>query len=104
MTLSISTTDPNNRTVKCSPRSLEFGRFECEFCYSPGTSCQGLSSESCITIDESITVLPTLNEVTYCYRATARFNGTSVALIQNTFSVGKLVYTRMDCCPLLIIY
>ena len=39
-------------------------------------------------ITESLS-LSSLNEMTYCYRATARIDGTSVAVIQGNFSTGK---------------
>ena len=65
--------------------------FECEFCYSPGTSCRSyrLSSEYCLTIRDSV-VLPTLDEVSYCYEAKARVNDSIVAVVQGSFSTGEL--------------
>ena len=88
--LKIATTDGNNPTVVCTQVISEGqGTFECEFCYSADTSCLNLQSGSCITINESTAVLPSLTEVTYCYRATARISGSQVAVIQGNFSTGK---------------
>ena len=87
--LKISSTDANNRTVKCT-QVIPMGRgtFECEFCYIAGISCENLQSGSCIRIYESTAALPLLTEVTYCYRATARINGNPVAVVQGNFSTG----------------
>ena len=70
-----------HRTVACVLLSAE----ECEFCYSAGDSCQNLT---CIPANETPILLPSLTELTYCYRATASENGTAVAAIQDTFNTG----------------
>ena len=77
----ILATTGNNATVQCS-RS---GAFDCKFCYGPGTSCQNLYTCVAVTID-SPAFLPTLTDITYCYRAIASFNGTPTSVIQDTFS------------------
>ena len=90
-TLKIFSTSTNNRTVECSQvMPMRQETFECEFCYSANISCQNLQSGYCITINNSAAALPLLNEVTYCYRATARINGNATAVIQGNFSTGKI--------------
>ena len=42
-------------------------------------------------IDGQYFVSSPLNELTYCYRATARTAGTSVAVVQGNFSTGRLI-------------
>ena len=80
--LTLDTTNIGNRTVTCSG---EADTFECEFCYSTGDSCQNLA---CIPATGTPTLLPSLTELTYCYRATARVNGVAVTVIQDTFNTG----------------
>ena len=64
--------------------------FDCIFCYTPGTSCQNINPSDCFSISGSSAVtLPSLTEVTYCYRVTARANGNLVAVVQGTFSTGE---------------
>ena len=75
--LTLGTTNIKNQTVACLLLSAE----ECEFCYSAGDSCQNLT---CIPATETPTLLPSLTEVTYCYRATASVSGNAIAVIQDT--------------------
>ena len=84
--VALDTTDIGNQTVACTQLSEVEGTFECEFCYSAGASCQNLTT--CISASASPTLLPTLRELTYCYRATASINGTTVAMIQDMFNTG----------------
>jgi hypothetical protein len=80
--LILDTTNVENQTVACILlSSVE----ECEFCYSAGDSCQNLT---CIPATTTPTPLPSLTEMTYCYRATASANGIAVAVIQDTFNTG----------------
>ena len=83
--LNPDTTNIGNQTVACILLSAE----ECEFCYSAGDSCQNLT---CIPATENPTLLPSLTEMTYCYRATASVNGNAVAVIQDTFNTGMHMY------------
>ena len=86
--VSFDTTDDNTMTVKCSPGPSALGQsFECEFCYDSDSSCQN-HLLTCHTLDSSsfTTSLTSLTEETYCYRATARINGISVAVTQDTFN------------------
>ena len=88
-TLRISSTNLTNRTVECTPnyKTGTMGTFDCEFCYNPLSSCQSTTFTFCQVITESFS-LSSLNELNYCYRATARINGTLVAMIQGNFSTG----------------
>ena len=83
--VSLDTTNIENQTVACSLLSGDAGTFECEFCYSAGDSCQNLT---CISATGTPTLLPSLTEPTYCYRATARVNGMAVAVIEDVFNTG----------------
>ena len=56
LSLVLLTTIPNNQTVRCNKQSEEFGTFECEFCYGPEASCQGLAT--CITVNSSAIYFP----------------------------------------------
>ena len=76
-TLYISSTNPTNQTVECTPQTGTIGTFDCEFCYNPPSTCRSTTFNFCQVITESLS-LSSLNEMTYCYRATARINGTSV--------------------------
>ena len=84
--LTLVTANSVNQTVGCALLLGGTGKFECEFCYSTDTSCLNLT---CITVGTSAAILPSLTEVTHCYRVTAKVNGNPVAVIQGTFSVGK---------------
>ena len=83
--LTLNTTNIGNQTVACILLSAE----ECEFCYSAGDSCQ---NPTCIPAIETPTLLPSLTELTYSYRATASANGIAVAVIQDTFNTGMHYY------------
>ena len=83
--LILDTTNIGIQTVACILQSVE----ECEFCYSAGDSCQNLT---CIPATETPTLLPSLTELTYCYRATASVSGINVAAIQDTFNTGMCIY------------
>ena len=83
--LILDTTNIGNQTVTCTLLSAE----ECEFCYSAGDSCQNLT---CIPATETPTLLPSLTELTYCYRATASVSGNAVVVIQDTFRTGMHLY------------
>ena len=83
--LILDTTNIGNQTVACILRSAE----ECEFCYNAGDSCQNLT---CIPATRTPTLLPNLTELTYCYRATLSVSGNAVAVIQDTFRTGILLY------------
>ena len=85
-----TTNNPGSQSVACSQVSEEAGRFECDFCYSAGDSCQNLTT--CISATVTPTLLPSLTELTYCYRATASINGVAVAVIQDTFNTGMHGY------------
>ena len=85
--LILDTTEIGNQSVACTLFMGEAaGTFECEFCYSAGDSCQNVT---CIPATGTPTLLPNLTELTYCYRATARVNGTAVAVIRDIFNTGK---------------
>ena len=84
--VTLDTTVIGNQTVACTQLSEEARTFECEFCYSAGISCQNIMT--CISASASPTLLPTLREMAYCYRATASINHSTVAVIQDIFSTG----------------
>ena len=85
--LTLATANSVNQTVGCAPLLEGSGTFECEFCYGSGTSCQDFTT--CLAVNNSVTSLPKLTEVAYCYRATARVNGIPVVVVQDTFSTGE---------------
>ena len=80
--LTLDTTNIGNQTVACSG---EAETFKCEFCFTTGDTCQNLA---CIPATGTPTLLPSLTELTYCYRATASVNGIAIAVIQDTFNTG----------------
>ena len=90
--VSLDTTNIENQTIACSLLPGKAGTFECEFCYSTGDSCQNLT---CISAARTPTLLPSLTEPTYCYRATARVNGMAVAVIEDVFNTGSYILLRV---------
>ena len=86
--LTISTTNPIDQRVGCLPNSRGLKGFECEFCYKPVSSCVN-GPNMCEVIDGQFFFPSPLNKLTYCYRATARINTTSVAIVQGNFNTGK---------------
>ena len=92
---SLETDDVNQVTVECSPGqdSIQEQPFECEFCYNLDSSCQSrLVSDvtwTCIVLPNRTVSLPSWTAGTYCYHATSIIDGTSFAVVQDTFSITR---------------
>lgn len=83
--LSLSTTDPNNRMVECNRLYQEEGFFSCEFCLElDQRTCFNLSDNSLANAE-----LNSLEDGKYAYFATAYINDVPVASIFDNFSTCK---------------
>ena len=79
--------------IKCLPgQGSSLGQsFECKFCYNSDSTCQSQSGDGnnwiCSDASSGTASLTDLTEGTYCYRATAIIDGSSTAVVQDTFII-----------------